>query len=1125
MPSFYAAAEPEKAGSGREAGGPTEGRQSPVRRLDRTAQPAPLEAAAGRKPEWSGVRENRFSTMMLWILAAGLAASAAAQEASLAGLVRDPSGRPMAEARVEIRREDAGWKAETRTNAAGAYSFAGLRVGSYLVRVEAPQFQAAERRVVLTAGDRQLEDFTLALAGRTEQVEVRDTALPVNRENAAVSTLFTRDLIQNLPLNGRSFQSLLELTPGVVLAPASISNPGQFAVNGQRTNANYFMVDGVSANVAASASATFTQQAAGTLPALTILGTSSGLVSIDALQEFRVVTSSYSAEYGRTPGGQVVLVTRSGTNRYSGSIYNYFRNEKLDANDWFANRNGIARQALRQNNFGGVLGGPVTIPRLYSGKDRTFFFFSYEGLKLRQPQAALRNLLVPSAEARQRAQGAARAVLEAFPLPNAPLLPADPKDPNLGRYIAGTSNPSTFHGTSVRLDHRLSGSANAFLRWNHSPSETLSWVFANQNNRNQIDVTTVTAGLTWAATPALASDLRVNWSGSQGRFEFVGREIDGARLPPDSLLFGPNLPRETSSVTLNLLASPNTLSLSQGRTLGNDQRQWNVVETVSLHSGAHHLKFGLDWRRLAPAVKARSIGVTHAFTTRPGSNGVTDLLETGRVNVSIQALAPVTDFRIHNFSGFAQDTWRVRPRLTLNYGIRYELNPPPSGRLLPYRLDQVKNPLVARLAPPNTRLYETQWLNFAPRAGLAWQLGGTGDLVLRAGGGVFYDVGNGPALQGYTSFPYNSIRSLPGETWPVPVERIQPAPFHQDPPYSSTFRVMDPQLRLPYTVQWNVTLERAFGARHLASLAYVGSRGERLLRTEILRNVSAFGQPVNPVINPALFAPTSTVFITRNEASQRYHSLQAQFQRRMGGGLDALASYTWSKAIDNMSDEATAGLPVTGIGSYSLDLDREFAPADFDVRHVFTGGFTWRLPAAGQSPLRPLLRGWSLQGILRLRTGLPFHVITQAVDPLNFGSNRRVDYLGGPNWLDDPAAPGGRRLNPAAFRIPETGRLGTLGRNSLRGFPARQLDLSLRRELRWAESAGLQLQLEAFNVFNTPNFGLPNRALNPFPDAFFGQPTQMLGRSLGAGGTAGGLSPLYQVGGPRSLQLSARIFF
>jgi len=1070
---------------------------------------------------------KQLRLLVLAVAGAAWVVPAAGQTASLSGRVVDPSGRPVPGARVTAFHEPSGWEEQGAADLAGTYLFAALRVGRYRISAEAASFQKVEKTVVAAVGDRLILDFELPIEGTRTVVAVVDEPIQVNRENATISTLFTRELIQDLPLNGRSFQSLLELTPGVVLAPASISNPGQFSINGQRTNANYFMVDGVSANVAASASATFTQQASGTLPGLTILGTSSGLVSIDALQEFRVATSTYSAEYGRTPGGQVMLVTRSGTNRYSGSLYNYFRNEKLDANDWFANRNRIARQALRQNNFGGVFGGPLQLPRLYQGKDRTFFFFSYEGLRLVQPQAALRNLLVPSAEARQKAQGAAKAVLEAFPLPNSPLLPGDRQDPNLARYIAGTSNPSSFAGISLRLDHRFSSRLNGFFRWNTAPSSSRSWVFANQQNQNEINLTTATGGLTWAVSPSLASDLRVNWSGSDGRFHFVGREIDGAKLPPDSLLFGPNVPRSTSSVTLNLLSSPMTVSLSQGRTLGNDQRQWNIVETISYYRSGHNLKFGLDYRRLAPAVKTRSLGITHAFTTRPGSNGVTDLLETGRVNVTIQALAPVTGFRIHNFSVFAQDTWRVAPRLSLNYGMRYELNPPPSGKLLPYRLDQVRNPLAAQLAPPNTPLYETQWLNFAPRAGFSLQLDRAGSLVVRGGSGVFYDLGNGPALQGYTSYPYNSLRSLPSESWPVPIDRIQPAPFNQNPPYAATFYVMDPHIRLPYTLQWNLTLEKTFGSAYLASVAYVGSRGERLLRTELLRNMTAFGQPVYPVINPSLFAPTSSVFITRNEAAQRYHSLQAQLQRRMSGGLDLLASYTWSKAIDNISDEATGGLPVTGIAQFNIDLDREFAAADFDVRHNFTAGFTWSLPSPRRSAaLSALAGGWSLQGIARLRSGFPFHVTTQVVDPLNFGSNRRVDYLGGPNWISEPSAPRGKKLNPAAFRIPpESGRLGTLGRNSLRAFGVSQFDLSVRRQFRISEMLAMQLRAEAFNVFNHPNFGLPNAALNPFPDPFFGQPTRMLGRSLGGGGTAGGLSPLYQVGGPRSFQLSLRMQF
>lgn len=1068
-----------------------------------------------------------MSLLLRATLAFGGALSLWAQSGVIGGRVLDPAGQVVPQAPIQLVNEERGLQLQRQTDGNGAYLFQEVPPGKYRLAVRASGFQPQDVNLVLPLASRLTVDFDLKLLVGAEQIEVSDRVVSVNSDNAQVSTLFTRDFVQNLPLNGRSFQSLLELTPGVVLAPASISNPGQFAVNGQRTNANYFLVDGVSGNVAASASATFSQQAAGSLPAMNMLGGTNGLVSVDALEEFRVTTSTYSAEYGRSPGGQVILQTRGGSNRWTGSLYNYFRNERLDANDWFANANRIERLPLRQNNFGGTLGGPVRIPKLYNGKDRTFFFASYEGLRMKQPLAGVRNLLVPSEAARQRATGPASAVFAAFPLPNSPLLPGDAPDPNLARYVYGVSNPSQFDAFSLRADHRIGQRLQLFTRFNNSPSAVESRVFVNQDNRNEINLRTWTTGLTWTLRPTLVSDLRVNWSGSDGVFNFIGREVDGARLPPAELLFGPNLPRETSSVTLNLIAGAQPLSLSQGRTLGNDQRQWNIVETVSWFRGGHHLKFGFDYRLLLPSVKARSLGVTHAFTTRANSNGVTDLLETGRVNTTIQALAPVSGFRIHNFSAFVQDTWRVTPRLTLDYGLRWEVNPAPSGDLLPYQLDRSNDLLNAQLAPANTPLYPTTWANFAPRAGLAYRLNRAGTFVLRAGAGLFYDLGNGQALQGFTGFPFNSVRTLNGLTWPVPNEQIVPLPFNADPPYSGTFRVMERNLRLPFTRQWNVALERSLGQHQLLTVSYVGADASRLLRTEILRNQTAFGQPVIPVINPALFAPTTTVFLTRNAAASNYHSLQVQFQRRMARGLQAMASYTWAKAIDNMSDEVTGGLPVDGIASFNLELDNEFAPASFDVRQIFTGAMTWQLPAWQASRLtRVLTGGWALDGILRLRTGLPFTVITQVLDPLNFGSNRRVDYLGAPVWINDANVGGGQRLNAAAFRIPaETGRLGNLGRNALRGFPVEQLDFAVRREFQLTEQTRLQFKAELFNALNHANFGLPLAALGPTPNATFGTVNSMLGRSLGGGGTAGGLSPLYQVGGPRSVQLSLRLFF
>jgi hypothetical protein len=1045
----------------------------------------------------------------------------AADFASLAGRVSDASGAALPGTQVILTRPATGYRSTLIAGDEGRFAFPPLPPGEYQLEASRQGFQTVTRSLTLNVSSRLNVEIELPVGATATTVEVRSTVMPLERETAAVETLFDRTFVQNLPLNGRSFQSLLELTPGVVLTAASITNQGQFAVNGQRTNGNYFLIDGVSANVAASASAQYTQQAAGTLPGLNILGGSNGLVSVDALQEFRVQTSSMSAEYGRTPGGQIQVITRSGTNQYTGSLYNYFRNEKLDANDWFANSIGQQRLALRQNNFGGTLGGPVWLPGVYNGKDRTFFFFSYEGLRMRQPQNDLRTFLVPSALARQQATGAVKTVLEAFPLPNAPLLPTDRQDPRLGRYQYTQSIPSEFDAISARLDQRTGSQGNAFFRFNISPSARDERAFANQANAFESNLETYTAGYNYAFNPRLFADVRANWSRSEGLFLFEGRKLDGAVLPPEEFIFPPGLPRENTSVSLQIVANPAT-SLTQGRSLGNVQRQFNLVSNLTWNKGAHQVKFGVDWRLLRPAVEFRSLGVSYNFTTRANSIGIIDLLETGRVTVNIQGLAPVADFRLHNTSWFVQDTWRLSRAVTLTLGLRHEINPPPGGSTLPYTLNSIENLLQAQLAPPNTRLYKTQWGNFAPRAGIAWRLNRSGDFVFRAGSGIFYDLGSGPALRGYTSFPFNSQRTLTNVPFPVPASEITASPFNTNPPYNATFYVMDPNLNLPYTVHWNATLEKGLGNSQMISLAYVGNTASRLLRTEILRNITALGQPQNNVINPNLFAPTASVFLTRNASESNYHSLQVQFQRRMAKGLQAMASYTWSKAIDNMSDEATAGLPAGGIPGFNVALDREFAPANFDLRHVLTAAVTWEMPYVGSGFGRALTRGWALDSILRLRTGFPVTVITQAIDPLNFGTNRRVDYLGGPVWIDDPKAPSGRRLNSAVFRVPVRGEQGSLGRNSIRGLGAQQLDLALRREFSLRESLRLQFRVEAFNLTNHPNFGLPSSS---FGIPQFGLITSMLNRSLGAGGTSGGLSPLYQVGGPRSLQLSMRILF
>lgn len=1089
---------------------------------------------------------------LLALAVMGLAASSA----TLRGRVTDAGGAVVPGVMVTVTNTATNLTRKVMTDDNGLYAVPELTPGVYDIEVYKDGFQRTTRRqIVLNVAGNYTEDFALSVGSINEAITIEGNSSLVNRESPAMATVVDRQFVENLPLNGRSFQVLLELTPGVTLAKSSIQSTGQFSVNGQRTNANYFMVDGVGANFGASLTAQSYQQGAGTQPALSALGGFNNLVSVDALQEFRVQTSGYDAQYGRSPGAQVSLTTRSGGNQFTGSIFNYFRNEALDAADFFDKINRIPKRKLRQNDFGGVLGGPVRLPRRvfgplgYDGRDQTFFFASVEQLRLVQPQAGLFLARVPSPAARAAAAGPIKAVLDAFPLPNAPRVAADGDPADSERYIAGLSYPSKLTSVGVRFDHRFSEALTFFGRFNLAPSEQFFRSFPSQENQFRKETRTFTGGLTWTISPRVVSDLRLNYSADRGAFDFVGVPADGAVLPPDSLLFPSFAPRSTTAVSLqtvpgNFSAGLSAANLTQGKTLGQRQRQFNLVENLTVVKGAHELKFGADYRFLRPLQDTRSLSISYNFATEASRRtGVPTA-------ISVQAFAPVTDFFVQNLSLYAQDAWRATRRLTLTYGLRYEINPPLDGDRLPYQLDGLDNPLTATLAKPGTRQWETTWDNFAPRIGLAWTLSEKYDLVARGGFGLFYDTGLGTALRGYSSFPYNTTLNITNPAllrFPANPVDIQPPPFADTlpPPYNSSFFVFDRNLKLPYTRQWNVTVEKGLGRNNVLTLGYVAAAGRRLLRAEQLQNFNAafvqqrFGLEAKPliVINPAIFGPSltstsplagSTVSVTRNATSSDYHSLQAQYRRRLSRGLQALVSYTWAKSLDDVSDET-----VTGIPSDRIDLRLERGPSDFDIRHTLIAAVTYDIPLGdtlrGSALVRAALGNWSVDAIGRYRSAAPFNAISQVFDPLNIGTTRRLDVKPDrPVFLQDPAAPGGKRLNPDAFAVPAPGRQGTLQRNSLRGFDARQLDLSLRRQFVLTEKWRLQFRAEFFNVTNTPNFGDP---AGSFGFATFGYAQNMLGRSLSGSTGATQTSPspgfnsLYQIGGPRSMQFSIKLLY
>lgn len=1018
---------------------------------------------------------------------------------TLNGFVLDPQGSAVPGAKVKITDTAKALERETVTDSKGSFSFVQLAPSTYQLTVESSGFATEQLTGLrLNVNEQNVLRIQLQVAQVKGTITVNETASLVG-ESATVSTVVDRQFVEHQPLNGRSFQTLVELSPGVVLTAASLPTPGQFSVNGQRASSNYFTVDGVSANFGSTASVTLYETAGGGVPSYSALGTTSSLASVDAVQEFSIQTSTYAPEFGRQPGAQVSLVTRSGTNQFHGSLYEYLRNEVLDANNFFANAAGLKRQPLRQNDFGGTFGGPV--PKRLGGTERTFFFVSYEGLRLRQP-VVTEPLQVPSLTARATATGVLRDLLNAFPLPTGPAFTATP---TAAPYIASFTNPSSLDATSFRLDHTVSDKVSLFARYNYAPSEDkqrarfcAASCVADLTFRTQ----TMTFGATMLFSPRLSNDLRFNYSSAKVNQTYFIDNFGGAIAPPASSLYPSFTSRDQGYIYIEVNPSGSN-TLSDGLFSDNRQRQWNLVNTTSYTVGAHSLKFGVDYRRLAPI----SNSGTYKRSFLPDS--IPALVNNTPASATIVAPDVILRPIYHNFSAFAQDLWRISNRLTMTYGLRYEVVPAPdeANGHLPPTVTGIDNFANLALTPQGTRFYKTTYNNFAPRVGLSYQLFQRPgrEMVLRGGFGIFYDLGYGFTGSAFSTgiYPFARSLALSGVTFTSAAFAAQPPANTTNPPYTRVF-AYQPDFKLPYTRQYNIGIEQAFGSHNSLSLTYVGSVGRRLGRVETIRNPNANFRRIDYVTNGA---------------TSDYNSLQVQFQRRLSRGIQALASYTFAKSLDTVSEESQNNFQ-SPTGRFTPGLDR--GPSSFDVRHSFSGALSYDLPSPFARGLgRTVLGGFGIDTIVRARSATPVNVVS-GLNRFGLGVTTilRPDLVPNqPLYLNDPTAPGGRRFNPAAFDSATPiaqNRQGTLGRNVLRGFAVSQLDLSLRRNFALAERVNLQFRADGFNLFNHANFANPVGIL---PDANFGRSTQTLGTQLG------GLSPLYQIGGPRSFQFALKLLF
>lgn len=1021
--------------------------------------------------------------------------------ATINGLVLDPSGKAIVGAEVVVVNDATGVQYTTRTNEEGIYVVPNLPPGPYRIQVSNSGFKTIIKPdIVIHVQDALAINFTLPIGAVSEIVTVPGGAPLVNTESAAVSTVIGQDYVANMPLNGRSFQDLILLTPGVVTqTPQNFTSQrgatGEFSVNGQRPESNYYTVDGVSANVGAAPGLAMigTAGASGSVAAATAVGTTQALVSVDDLQEFRVQSSTYSAEYGRNPGGQFAFETKSGTNQWHGTGYEYVRNGIFDANDWFNDYLSVNEPALRQHDFGGTFGGPVEIPRVYKGKDRTFFFVSYEGLRLDQPQAATVSF-VPDATLRLNTPAPLQQVLNAFPVANG----TDNVANGIAQFKSSWSNPSSVNSTSVRLDHAVNAKLRLFFRFSDTPSRAAtreSGIFANpaEYNTSEFASRTYTAGANSMFTSHLSNEVRVNFSSNNVADSQVINSF-GGNTPVDLAQLSGLGP--SAQISALLFLGPNDAGIEQTQ-LSGVQRQWNLVDSVGFAVGRHQLKFGLDYRRLTPT----------AINFNPSANYLYFGMSSVQTNSALaiaQSYAPA--FPLYtNFSAFAQDEWSVTPRLGVSLGMRWEVNPAPgvTRGLKPYAIEG-SDPTTAMLAPQGTPLWKTTWANFAPRVGVAFTLRDSpgNETVMRGGVGIFYDTGQQLGSTGFQGPGFTARSSFRG-SFPVAAPAAAP-PIVNPPvlPYTAAVYVFPSDLQLPYTVQWNASIAQALGTSQALTVSYVGSHAARLLQQAEIMNPNA----------PAFF-------FNKNGLTSDYDALQIQFQRRLSHGLMALASYTWSHCID--------------YGSQDYFFPYLRGDCDFDIRHNSSAAFSYDLPNSSQNGfLRIVLHHWGLDDRFTARTGFPVTLQgTTMIDPatgqsFNAGLNLvpgQPVYVYGSQcaavYNNGLGCPGGRAINPKAFSLPGSGR-GNAPRNFTQGFGAWQMDLAVRRDFPIYENLKLQFRAEAFNVFNHPNFGTINTSYCPAgPTCTFGQATGTLANSLRI------LSPLYQQGGPRSMQFALRLIF
>lgn len=1046
----------------------------------------------------------RFFLLCSILLALPLAAHAQVDRATLTGVVRDASNAVVPGASVSVTNDATGIKRTTTASNEGVFLVVDLAPGEYLVEASAAGFQTAAQLVVLSTGQRARLDVALATGGVSESVQVQAAIPLLDTQAAALGTVVSRTEIANLPLAIRNWDDLLFTIPGVQgdryteqTGTTNAGRTGGVSIHGNRSLQNNFLLDGVDNN----SISTNVQE----------LSTQVSRPSIDAIDEFKVVTSPFAAEYGRAPGGAIVVTTKSGTNRVFGTAYDYLRNERFDERTFFAKRQNLAKPSNDQNQFGLNLGGPIL-------RNRAFFFGDVEATRI--TQGVLRTGRVPTADERNGVfTGAVRDPLTGANFPNN-TIPANRIDPFARALLALVPAPNA-SGTNnfIRQPNVEDNGERYLLRTDFKPgaSDTLfvRYIFADRTRfvpgffggvvdgtstsawgRNFLKSHSTVAGWTKVFGAALVNEARVSWArgisdGQQDPFGQAGPQIPG--VPNDSAVAGGVVGVDISG--LIRIGSPNFMPKYQHT----DQVQY--LDTVSWLAGRHQVKAGFDI--MAPMnnefMDIPSTRGNLQFSGQFTGNALGDFL-LGWARSAELSNVHIVNQRRWSTAFFVQDDWRASDRLTVNLGLRYDFMTPSyekDNRMANF--DPATGSLVfAKDGSIEDRaLVKPDRNNFGPRIGVVYTLDAR--TVLRGGYGIFYNpldrVGsedqialNPPGLRNINQTTTSTTAPVLVMSQGFPANYLDPANIVLS---RLLIRAANPVGTNAMFQQFAVGAERQVGRDFVVSADFVGNIGRHIA---VLRNLN---QPANG--NGARPYPNFAAIQWRDPIGEsNYKGVDLSVEKRLSKGYSFRLAYTLSESRDQAPEHLAA---TSGRQQDTNDIAAWEGPSDFDVRHRFVGNFVAESPvgagrrvdlgAAGNA----LLGGWTVAGVYTARSGRPFTVTQGGLE----GATWMPNLVGDPNGQETVDS----WFNVAAYQRVAAGVFGNNTRNSLRGPGYVTFDMSVQRRVRFTNRFAATLRWDVFNLFDRANFGNPNSDIT--------------------GSTAGTISSL--AGDPRAMQFSLRLHF